>query len=119
MSDLKNMSNESLILPTVGPTNLHIRVKEEDRIDGFDDPNSLQSGFYIQWKNTGKWIPVFRPDVECTNGIIHVIDAPLIRDNDITNSAPSSKKVSFETTMTLMMIMMSLLLGVVTVSQEL
>ncbi|XP_053689218.1 fasciclin-1 [Sabethes cyaneus] len=77
MSDLKNMSNDSLILPTVGPHNLQIRVKEEDR------------RFYVQWKETGKWIPVFRPDVECTNGIMHVIDAPLVRDHDITTSGTS------------------------------
>lgn len=79
MSDLRNMSNDSLILPTVGPHNLQIRVKEEDR------------RFFIQWKETGKWIPVFRPDVECTNGVIHVIDAPLVRDHDITTSGSSSK----------------------------
>lgn len=78
MSDLRNMSNDSLILPTVGPHNLQIRVKEEDR------------RFFIQWKETGKWIPVFRPDVECTNGVIHVIDAPLVRDHDITTSGSSS-----------------------------
>ncbi|XP_055525593.1 fasciclin-1 isoform X2 [Wyeomyia smithii] len=77
MSDLKNMSNDSLILPTVGPHNLQIRVKEEDR------------RFFVQWKETGKWIPVFRPDVECTNGIMHVIDAPLVRDHDITTSGTS------------------------------
>lgn len=78
MSDLRNMSNDSLILPTVGPHNLQIRVKEEDR------------RFFIQWKETGKWIPVFRPDVECTNGVIHVIDAPLVRDHDITTSGSNS-----------------------------
>ncbi|XP_058444738.1 fasciclin-1 isoform X2 [Malaya genurostris] len=77
MTDLKSMSNDSLILPTVGPHNLQIRVKEEDR------------RFFIQWKETGKWIPVFRPDVECTNGIIHVIDSPLVRDHDITTSGTS------------------------------
>lgn len=31
MADLKSMSNDSLILPTVGPHNLQIRVREEDR----------------------------------------------------------------------------------------
>ncbi|XP_058816979.1 fasciclin-1 isoform X2 [Topomyia yanbarensis] len=83
MTDLKNLSNDSLILPTVGPHNLQIRVKEEDR------------RFFILWKETGKWIPVFRPDVECTNGIIHVIDIPLVRDYDITTSG--SSRSSFAT----------------------
>lgn len=77
MADLKSMSNDSLILPTVGPHNLQIRVREEDR------------RFQIQWRDSPKpkeWVNVFRPDVECTNGIIHVIDMPLVRDNDISTS---------------------------------
>lgn len=77
MADLKSMSNDSLILPTVGPHNLQIRVREEDR------------RFQIQWRDSPKpkeWVNVFRPDVECTNGIIHVIDLPLVRDNDISTS---------------------------------
>ncbi|XP_058816986.1 fasciclin-1 isoform X3 [Topomyia yanbarensis] len=94
MTDLKNLSNDSLILPTVGPHNLQIRVKEEDRTED-DYSSSLQSGFFILWKETGKWIPVFRPDVECTNGIIHVIDIPLVRDYDITTSG--SSRSSFAT----------------------
>nr|XP_029717678.1 fasciclin-1 isoform X1 [Aedes albopictus] len=92
MMDLKNMSNDSLILPTVGPHNLQIRVKEEDRTED-DYSSSLQSGFFIQWRETNKWIPVFRPDVECTNGVIHVIDAPLVRDHDITTSGSSSSSI--------------------------
>ena len=39
------------------------------------------AGFFIQWQN--KWIQVFRPDVECTNGIIHVIDRPFLVESDI------------------------------------
>nr|XP_029717637.1 fasciclin-1-like isoform X1 [Aedes albopictus] len=98
MMDLKNMSNDSLILPTVGPHNLQIRVKEEDRTED-DYSSSLQSGFFIQWRETNKWIPVFRPDVECTNGVIHVIDAPLVRDHDITTSGSSSNSIgSYVTT---------------------
>ncbi|XP_052562221.1 fasciclin-1 isoform X2 [Culex pipiens pallens] len=81
MADLKSMSNDSLILPTVGPHNLQIRVREEDR------------RFQIQWRDSPKpkeWVNVFRPDVECTNGIIHVIDLPLVRDNDISTSGTAS-----------------------------
>jgi len=33
------------------------------------------------WKNRA--IEVIRPDVECTNGIIHVIDRPLLEESDI------------------------------------
>lgn len=81
MADLKSMSNDSLILPTVGPHNLQIRVREEDR------------RFQIQWRDSPKpkeWVNVFRPDVECTNGIIHVIDLPLVRDNDISTSGTTA-----------------------------
>jgi hypothetical protein len=33
------------------------------------------------WNN--KKIYVFRPDVVCTNGIIHVIDRPFLEESDI------------------------------------
>ncbi|KAL9692716.1 hypothetical protein quinque_000050 [Culex quinquefasciatus] len=49
MADLKSMSNDSLILPTVGPHNLQIRVREEDR------------RFQIQWRDSPKpkdWVNV-------------------------------------------------------------
>jgi hypothetical protein len=39
------------------------------------------TGYYVEWQ--GKWIHVFRPDVECTNGIIHVIDAVFLKESDI------------------------------------
>ncbi|KAK4882064.1 hypothetical protein RN001_005383 [Aquatica leii] len=37
--------------------------------------------FIIHWR--GQKIPVFRPNVECTNGIIHVIDVPFLQEDDI------------------------------------
>ncbi|XP_049820790.1 fasciclin-1 isoform X2 [Aethina tumida] len=56
-------------LPTVrGSLKLYI----EER------PNST---FVINWR--GEKIPIFRPNVECTNGIIHVIDVPLLQERDI------------------------------------
>uniref|UniRef100_A0A182M9V3 FAS1 domain-containing protein n=1 Tax=Anopheles culicifacies TaxID=139723 RepID=A0A182M9V3_9DIPT len=75
MGDLRNMSHDSLILPTVGPESLQIRVKEED------------NRYFIQWKETGRWTPVFRADVECTNGLIHVIDVPFVHEYDMITSA--------------------------------
>lgn len=44
--------------------------------------------FIIHWK--GEQIPVFRPNVECTNGVIHVIDAPFIREGDIRVSGANA-----------------------------
>ena len=35
----------------------------------------------MEWNN--EWVHVFRPDVECTNGVIHVIDTVFLRDSDI------------------------------------
>ncbi|XP_063906710.1 fasciclin-1 isoform X2 [Zophobas morio] len=37
--------------------------------------------YIIHWK--GERIPVFRPNVACTNGVIHVIDAPFLQDGDV------------------------------------
>ncbi|XP_017776262.1 PREDICTED: fasciclin-1 isoform X2 [Nicrophorus vespilloides] len=44
--------------------------------------------FVIYWK--GEEIPVFRPNVECTNGVIHVIDRPFLKDGDIRVSKASN-----------------------------
>jgi len=75
MQLLKKYSNESLTLPTIRDV-LKLRVKESD------------SSYYIEWNN--EWIHVFRPDVECTNGVIHVIDSVLVQESDIqVSSAPS------------------------------
>lgn len=45
------------------------------------------AGFYISWRNQN--IHVYRPDVECINGIIHVIDSVFLTEADIqVNGAP-------------------------------
>ncbi|XP_053677949.1 fasciclin-1 [Anopheles nili] len=77
MGELRNMSHDSLILPTDGADNLEVRIKEED------------NRFFIQWKRTNKWISVFRANVECTNGLIHVIDAPFLDVHDVNASGAS------------------------------
>ncbi|XP_057656027.1 fasciclin-1 isoform X1 [Diorhabda carinulata] len=64
-------------LPTTrGSLALYIEEKKDNT-----NPESENTSFIIVWK--GRKIPVFRPNVECTNGIIHVIDLPMIRDEDI------------------------------------
>lgn len=106
MADLKSMSNDSLILPTVGPHNLQIRVREEDR------------RFQIQWRDSPKpkeWVNVFRPDVECTNGIIHVIDMPLVRDNDISTSG-TSRLSSWSSSSGILMVAVALVIASMRVS---
>lgn len=47
------------------------------------------AGYYIEWNN--EWIHVFRPDVECTNGVIHVIDTVLLQESDIVVSAATTR----------------------------
>ncbi|CAB3237088.1 unnamed protein product [Arctia plantaginis] len=70
VSDLKLLANEThpFVLPTTRDP-LKLRVKESDK------------NYYVEWN--GHWIHVFRPDVECTNGIIHVIDEPFVLESDI------------------------------------
>ncbi|XP_026477303.1 fasciclin-1 [Ctenocephalides felis] len=75
MSDLKLMGNDTIVLPTLRDS-LHLKVKE------------IGKNYYIEWKN--ERIPVFRPDVECTNGIIHVIDRPLLLEGDVRVTGAAS-----------------------------
>jgi hypothetical protein len=42
---------------------------------------ALFPGYQVEWD--GKWIRIFRPDVECTNGVIHVLDGVFLKDSDI------------------------------------
>lgn len=45
------------------------------------NPSPLFVGFTLIWGT--ERIHVFRPDVECTNGVIHVIDAPFLLEEDV------------------------------------
>ncbi|CAH2071332.1 unnamed protein product, partial [Iphiclides podalirius] len=78
VSDLKLLANEThpIILPTTRDP-LKLRVKESDK------------NYYVEWN--GHWIHVFRPDVECTNGIIHVIDEPFVLESDIRATGSADK----------------------------
>lgn len=48
----------------------------------------IWTGFTIIWRN--EKIHVFRPDVECTNGVIHVLDLPFLQEGDVIIAASSS-----------------------------
>ncbi|XP_039749847.1 fasciclin-1 isoform X3 [Pararge aegeria] len=78
VSDLKLLANEThpFVLPTSRDP-LRLRVKESDK------------NYYVEWN--GRWIHVFRPDVECTNGIIHVIDEPFVLESDIRATGGADK----------------------------
>ncbi|KAH8306310.1 hypothetical protein KR018_007383 [Drosophila ironensis] len=76
MKDLVQYSRQSgnVILPTFRDS-LKISVEEE-------------AGRYVITWNYKK-INVYRPDVECTNGIIHVIDYPILEEKDVVVSGGS------------------------------
>ncbi|XP_066589755.1 fasciclin-1 isoform X2 [Prorops nasuta] len=77
MAKLKRMNyNGTVVLPAARDA-LQLRIKEEGE------------SYQILWNE--KWIRVFRPDVECTNGIIHVIDDVFMKEGDVkvTGSASS------------------------------
>ncbi|KAG5879902.1 hypothetical protein JTB14_024050 [Gonioctena quinquepunctata] len=86
MERIKRMTNETNTFGTFGqrrevelPTARgSLKLFVEERQD---------NTFIINWK--GEKIPVFRPNVECTNGIIHVIDAPFLKEGDIRVSSAS------------------------------
>ncbi|XP_023170267.2 fasciclin-1 isoform X8 [Drosophila hydei] len=76
MKDLAQMSltTDNVVLPTFRDS-LKMKVTEE-------------AGRYVITWNFKK-INVYRPDVECTNGIIHVIDYPLLQEKDVVVSGGS------------------------------
>ncbi|XP_017796354.1 PREDICTED: fasciclin-1-like, partial [Habropoda laboriosa] len=83
MAKLKEMKpNDTIVLPAARDS-LKLRIREYSENEKYDE-NAIRPetfGYQIEWK--GKWIRVFRPDVECTNGIIHVIDTVLMKESDV------------------------------------
>ncbi|XP_055716286.1 fasciclin-1-like isoform X2 [Phlebotomus papatasi] len=69
MADLKAIANDSVVVLPAMRGVLKLKIREENR------------RYSIQFNN--RWINVFRPDVECTNGVIHVIDFPLLQESDV------------------------------------
>lgn len=68
MAKLREMSNDTIKL-TTSRDSLKIRVKESGE------------SYILEWQR--KRIHIIRPDVECTNGIIHVIDGVFLKDSDV------------------------------------
>ncbi|XP_018059484.1 PREDICTED: fasciclin-1 isoform X2 [Atta colombica] len=82
MAKLKEMSNDTLYLPAARDI-LKLRIKEHSENERYDE-NAIRpetSGYQVEWE--GKKIRVIRPDVECTNGIIHVIGSVFLKDSDV------------------------------------
>ncbi|XP_030752395.1 fasciclin-1-like [Sitophilus oryzae] len=104
MERIKQLSKANETVQNLGPGNniVHqpgnvelptlrgsLKLYVEERAD-----NSLKrssgSAYIIHWNE--QKIPVFRANVECVNGIIHVIDAPFLKKDDIRVSLGSSLK---------------------------
>ncbi|KAJ6637756.1 Fasciclin-1 [Pseudolycoriella hygida] len=77
MADLRSMGPDYIVLPTARDS-LQVKVKEEEK-HTTSDPD--RAGYSIYWNHRN--IHIFRPDVECTNGIIHVIDHPFLIESDV------------------------------------
>uniref|UniRef100_A0A1I8PTQ3 FAS1 domain-containing protein n=1 Tax=Stomoxys calcitrans TaxID=35570 RepID=A0A1I8PTQ3_STOCA len=88
MKDLVAMSRESdsIVLPTFRDS-LKIRVEEEAGHLHDEFASHEWNGYVIIWNH--KKINVYRPDVECVNGIIHVIDYPMLEEKDVVASGGS------------------------------
>ncbi|XP_072764696.1 fasciclin-1 isoform X3 [Anoplolepis gracilipes] len=83
MAKLREMSNDTIKLTTMRDS-LKIRIKEYGENEKYDE-NAIRpetSGYQLEWQGNKK-IRVVRPDVECTNGIIHVIDTVFLKDSDV------------------------------------
>ncbi|XP_041447642.1 fasciclin-1 isoform X4 [Drosophila obscura] len=88
MKDLVQYSQQAgnVVLPTFRDS-LQIRVEEEAGHLHDENASHEWTGYVIIWNY--KKINVYRPDVECTNGIIHVIDYPLLEEKDVVVSGGS------------------------------
>nr|XP_031840103.1 fasciclin-1 isoform X3 [Nomia melanderi] len=94
MAKLKEMKhNETIILPSVRDT-LKLRVRENNENDKHDENAIRPETFDYQIEWDGEWIRVFRPDVECTNGIIHVIDKVFLKDSDVRVKGSDASVIS-------------------------
>ncbi|XP_017847725.1 fasciclin-1 isoform X4 [Drosophila busckii] len=88
MKDLAQMSltTDQVVLPTFRDS-LKIKVEEEAGHLHDESASHEWTGYVLTWNY--KKINVYRPDVECTNGIIHVIDYPLLEEKDVVVSGGS------------------------------
>ncbi|XP_043464800.1 fasciclin-1 isoform X2 [Leptopilina heterotoma] len=97
MSQLLNMSRNGTVTLSTARDVLHLRIRES-RSDGKRDENAIvpnpsgPSGYILEWQ--GLSIKVDRPDVSCTNGIIHVIDGAFLKDSDVRVTGGSAAFVA-------------------------
>lgn len=95
MAELKRIANSSYVLPAANGA-LTIRVKEDEN-----------KGYSIKW-NDDEWVAVYKADVRCTNGIIHLIDRVLITPNDITVHVGGALRIDHKFTILLTAVLLPL-----------
>ncbi|CAL1681693.1 unnamed protein product [Lasius platythorax] len=91
MAKLREISNDTIKLTAIRDS-LKIRVKEHGENEMYDE-NAIRpetSGYWLEWDGEYRKIRVVRPDVECTNGIIHVIDGVFLKDSDVRVTSGAS-----------------------------
>ncbi|XP_045469437.1 fasciclin-1 isoform X6 [Harmonia axyridis] len=71
-----------------GSLRLYVEEKYGDSQGSYSQNGNPDKPTYtIHWN--GEKIPVYRPDIECTNGVIHIIDKPLLQESDVHISGTS------------------------------
>ncbi|XP_044756737.1 fasciclin-1 isoform X2 [Coccinella septempunctata] len=90
-SSQQNKFRKDIELRTIrgGSLRLYVEEKYVGQATELDSRNGKPADptFTIHWN--GERIPVYRPDIECTNGIIHIIDMPLLQESDVHISGAS------------------------------
>ncbi|XP_051863461.1 fasciclin-1 isoform X7 [Drosophila albomicans] len=84
MKELVQMSLTDTVVLQTFRDSLKVKIEEEAGHLHDEYASHEWTEYVILWNY--KKINVYRPDVECTNGIIHVIDAPLLEEKDIVVS---------------------------------
>ncbi|XP_076252925.1 fasciclin 1 Fas1 domain-containing isoform X2 [Rhynchophorus ferrugineus] len=98
MERIKQLSMVNESMPNYGTGNHFVRPPPNVELPTLRGSLKLyveerqDNSYVIHWNEMK--IPVFRPNVECINGIIHVIDVPFLKKDDIRVSTASNKKPS-------------------------
>ncbi|XP_066141261.1 fasciclin-1 isoform X2 [Euwallacea fornicatus] len=106
MERIKQMTKTKQTANQTNRTNIHqppavelptlrgsLKIFVEEKLD---NKSGTYATYIIHWEDLR--IPVFRPNVECTNGIIHVIDKPFLKKGDIRVSSAGALETSISLT---------------------
>ncbi|XP_055381889.1 fasciclin-1-like [Condylostylus longicornis] len=87
IEELYNLSSgiNKVLLPTLRDS-LSLKIEKENEQSLTEGANEEKNWpeYFFYWRNIK--IKIIRPDIECTNGIIHVIDIPILEPDDVRNT---------------------------------